>query len=300
MKTGWEVKWELLQSNNGLFEKKEYRRRYQTFNSAKKAVRKVTTLINLTAYTNKMREGVNTLYRNTIADFINQFLHGEAFFKSLDELPSDFSSDYPIVKEQKIQTDDSENEIEEDDWDDEQEDEHTDFLFEISGGDLTFEYHAGAHPRIKTDMLVVNDETYDYKFTFTCQNSKVKDNNKIKFLHIELYPIKIENKAKYPIMILNVLQGNRGTPLKQNDIISEIKSRLDDDFEMERKAIWRNITLLKECGYDIQHNNKGYYIPKEESHLAEQDVQTIIGSIQASSEIEDLYKTELIKKLSKK
>lgn len=300
MKAGWEVKWELTQINNGLFEKKEKRRRYQSFEGARKSLRKIITQINLNAYTNKMRKGVNTLYRNTMADFINQFLHGEDFFNSLDELPSDFPSDYPIVKERTVQTDDTDNEIEEDDWDDDPEDEHEDFLLEIYGDSLTFEYYDGAYPRIKTDMLCLNVEDYNYTFTFTCQKNNVKDNNKIKYLRIELYPVKIENKAKYPIMILNILEENRGNPLKQKDIISKIKDKIDDDFEMERKAIWRNITLLKECGYDIRYDKKGYYIPQASSLLSENDIQTIVDSIQISTKIEDEYKKELIDKLTKK
>ena len=68
---------------------------------------------------------------------------------------------------------------------------------------------------------------------------------------------------------------------------------------IERKAVGRNIALLKEIGYDIRHDGQGYYIPKTPCSIEKNDLQFIVESIQSNASADDVKKKALIEKLLK-
>lgn len=84
-------------------------------------------------------------------------------------------------------------------------------------------------------------------------------------------------------------------PLTQNDIIR----KLEDNYgiECERKAVGRNISYLKEIGYDIESDIRGTYLasrPIEKSEL-----RLLIDSVLSSRHINSTHSKQLIDKLIK-
>jgi biotin operon repressor len=109
-----------------------------------------------------------------------------------------------------------------------------------------------------------------------------------------LTPLQYWGTSSYPMLILRTLENSQ-EPLDQQRIISHIEAAYDTT--IERKAIGRNITLLKDLGYDIQHNSEGYFIPKKAISLEQEDFQTIVESIKTNEALDEECKRELIDKL---
>ena len=95
-------------------------------------------------------------------------------------------------------------------------------------------------------------------------------------------------------MILRTFENSK-EPLDQQRIISHIEAAYDTT--IERKAIGRNIALLKDLGYDIQHNSDGYFIPKKAISLEQEEFQAIVESIKTNKALDHDRKQELIDKL---
>jgi hypothetical protein len=113
-------------------------------------------------------------------------------------------------------------------------------------------------------------------------------------VHMTLTPMQYWGTSAYPLMILRELERSQ-KPLDQQQIIAYIEAVYDTT--VERKAIGRNISLLKDLGYDIQHNGAGYYISKKTSALEQNDFKTIVESINCNDALDDDRKRELIDKL---
>jgi len=84
-------------------------------------------------------------------------------------------------------------------------------------------------------------------------------------------------------------------PLTQLEIIK----LLNDNYglEVERKAIGRNISYLKEMGYEIHSDKKGSYL--EEKAFENSELQLLIDSVLCSKHISANYSKQLIDKLIK-
>ena len=82
-------------------------------------------------------------------------------------------------------------------------------------------------------------------------------------------------------------------PLKQEDIARY----LDRDFGIviERKAIGRNILLLKDAGYDILSDRRGCYLVSRE--FEDSELRLLIDGVLASKHITAKHSKELIEKL---
>ena len=82
-------------------------------------------------------------------------------------------------------------------------------------------------------------------------------------------------------------------PLTQNDI----KYRLQKDYDivLERKAISRNISYLREGGIDISSSRKGYYIV--DRLFTDVELRLLIDMILANKYISHSHSKELIDKL---
>ena len=97
------------------------------------------------------------------------------------------------------------------------------------------------------------------------------------------------------VRILQILEqySDFDHPLKQQDIIDY----LDRDYgiAIERKAVGRNLSLLKEAGYDIASNRRGSYLA--ERTFDDSELRMLIDGVLASRYITVKHSKELIERL---
>lgn len=82
-------------------------------------------------------------------------------------------------------------------------------------------------------------------------------------------------------------------PLKQQDIINLLKKNYG--IEVERKAIGRNLSFLREMGYEIHSDRKGSYL--EDKQFENAELRLLIDSVLSSRHISEKYSKDLIDKL---
>ena len=105
----------------------------------------------------------------------------------------------------------------------------------------------------------------------------------------------LEPKKLALLRILQILEqySDYDNPLKQEDIARY----LDRDYGIviERKAIGRNIFLLKDAGYDILSDRRGSYLASRE--FGDSELRMLIDGVLASKYITARHSKELIEKL---
>lgn len=105
----------------------------------------------------------------------------------------------------------------------------------------------------------------------------------------------LEPKKLALLRILQILEqySDYDHPLKQEDIANH----LDKDFGIvvERKAIGRNLSLLKEAGYDIASDRRGSYLA--ERRFDDSELRMLIDGVLASKYITAKHSKDLIEKL---
>ena len=82
-------------------------------------------------------------------------------------------------------------------------------------------------------------------------------------------------------------------PLTQEQLAEKLVN--DYDIEIERKAIGRNIALLKDAGIDIQQKRDGSYIESRE--FDDSELRLLIDGVLSSKHISAKYSKDLIDKL---
>ena len=105
----------------------------------------------------------------------------------------------------------------------------------------------------------------------------------------------IESKKLALLRILQILKDKSDAdhPLKQEDIAK----RLADDYgiEIDRKAIGRNISLLREAGYEIEITTNGCYLAERD--FEDSELRLLIDGVLSSRHINAKHSKELIEKL---
>ena len=105
----------------------------------------------------------------------------------------------------------------------------------------------------------------------------------------------LEPKKLALLRILQILEqySDCDNPLKQEDIANY----LDKDYGIviERKAIGRNLSLLKEAGYDIASDRRGSYLA--ERTFDDSELRMLIDGVLASRHITAKHSKELIERL---
>ena len=288
MKAIWQLTYETKPGNDGVQIKK-----YKSFAEAKKDIREIISQIYLSPYIKAIRtDGVHKAYRTAIADFLDNYISRTDFLNIDESIPSDDPDDYEFERKPTIENDAGMS-VDDDDWNDEDEetDEFDDFDISITRDSLFIKCHYESYPELNTDMLVMDDETKEYYFHFNVDRAP---KSKLREVQMTLTPLQYWGTSSYPLLILRTLENSQ-EPLDQQQIISRIENAYDT--KIERKAIGRNITLLKDLGYDIQHNGDGYFIPKKAPSLEQDDFQSIVESINCNNALGDDRKRELIDKL---
>ena len=278
MKKTWTLTYESIPGDG------EQRKEYKSFQDVKRKIKELISNIGVQGYTNEIRDGIHATYRAEMANFIENYVSREDFYHENDSLPSDDAADYPYQAE-KIKND-SDIYVD-DDWydEDEETDEFNDFDITIQEDYLVFE--CGKELSLRTNMVVMDNDEEFYEFKFFSEHAP---KNKFRELTIELELTLNQpwGTSAYPVLILQALQ-NSNEHLGQKQIATRTA--------IERKAVSRNIALLKEIGYNIKHDRKGYYIPKKACALEQKDFQTIVESINCNGTLDDDRKRELIGKL---
>jgi len=278
MKKMWTLTYETIPGNG------VERKRFKSFKEAKRTVKEMISHIGIRYYTDEIRDGINLPYREAMASFIEDYVSREDFFHKDDTLPSDDITDYPYESE-RIKNDSDTYAY--DDWYDEEEsDELNDFDVTIREDNLVFEY-GGEELSLRTNMVVMDNDEEFYEFKFFAD--RVPE-GKLRELTIELELTLNQpwGTSAYPVLILHTLQSS-GRHLSQTEIATRTS--------IERKAVGRNIVLLKKIGYDIRHDGEGYYIPKTDCKLENDDLQIIMESLLANDAIADDRKRALIDRL---
>ena len=98
-------------------------------------------------------------------------------------------------------------------------------------------------------------------------------------------------------MILQILQkySDYDHPLTQDDIIAHLEK--DYGIVVERKAISRNLSLLKEAGYEIESRRAGSYLAMRE--FEDSELKLLIDGVLCSKHINPRQSSDLIEKLCK-
>lgn len=105
----------------------------------------------------------------------------------------------------------------------------------------------------------------------------------------------VEAKKTLIMRIYQILENysDQEHPLTQQDIIDRLYR--DYDIECERKAVGRNISYLKEMGYDIESDARGTYLASR--HFENSELRLLIDSVLGSRHINDTHSKQLIDKL---
>ncbi len=105
----------------------------------------------------------------------------------------------------------------------------------------------------------------------------------------------LEPKKLALLRILEILKKHSdfNHPLTQEEISSYLVN--DYGIDIERKAIGRNIALLKEAGYDISSNRQGSYLEARE--IEDSELRMLIDGVLSSKYITAKHSKELIEKL---
>lgn len=105
----------------------------------------------------------------------------------------------------------------------------------------------------------------------------------------------LEPKKLALIRILQVFQkhSDYDHPLKQDEIARILNT--DYGIVVERKAISRNISLLKEAGFEIETNRNGSYLCERD--FTDAELRVLIDGVLSSKHIAPKYSKDLIDKL---
>ena len=104
-----------------------------------------------------------------------------------------------------------------------------------------------------------------------------------------------ESKKLALIRILQILRENSDFdhPMTQDDIAEKLSSRYG--IEIERKAIGRNIALLKEAGYEIESGRGGSYLDVRD--FDDSELRMLIDGVLSSKHITAKHSKDLIDRL---
>lgn len=105
----------------------------------------------------------------------------------------------------------------------------------------------------------------------------------------------IENKKLALLRILDILkeESDINHPLKQEDIVQKLSDVYGID--IERKAVGRNISLLREAGYEIENTRRGCFLAERE--FEDPELRLLIDGVLSSRHINAKHSEDLIDKL---
>lgn len=104
------------------------------------------------------------------------------------------------------------------------------------------------------------------------------------------------NKKLALLYILKILKEDSDIdhPLTQSDIANKLE--LNYDITLERKAVSRNLSLLREAGYEVESTAKGVYL--DESDFDNTELRLMIDGVLSSRYITEKQAKNLAKRIS--
>ena len=107
----------------------------------------------------------------------------------------------------------------------------------------------------------------------------------------------LEPKKLALLRILQILEkySDSAHPLKQEDIARYLEE--DYGIKVERKAISRNVALLKDAGYEIESTRAGSYLDETTRSFTDSELRLLIDGVLSSKYITARYSKEMIDKL---
>lgn len=124
----------------------------------------------------------------------------------------------------------------------------------LNSGFITWNYPYDAYPKLDTTLVLKDREDGEYRFMFYYEYPEEATGNGVTELSITIVPHIDYGTSAYPLMIWNAL---REEPKTQEQIIRTISEVWNTN--IERKAVGRNLELLKNLGYPVRHSPNGYY-----------------------------------------
>ncbi len=108
----------------------------------------------------------------------------------------------------------------------------------------------------------------------------------------------MDNFEKKKLALVRVLQilekySDYDHPLKQSDIVRHLES--DYGITLERKAVGRNVALLKDAGFEIESRRAGSFL--EGRTFTDAELRILIDGVLSSKHITAKYSKDLIDKL---
>ena len=105
----------------------------------------------------------------------------------------------------------------------------------------------------------------------------------------------LEHKKSALLHILQILQrySDENHPLKQEDMIKILN--VEYGIPLERKAIGRNIQLLKDAGVEIESTRAGSWLSERE--FTDAELRMLIDGVLSSKYVPEGYSKDLINKL---
>ncbi len=105
----------------------------------------------------------------------------------------------------------------------------------------------------------------------------------------------MERKKLAIVFLLKILEeeSDENHAFTQAKLIEKLEN--DYDIKLERKAVSRNLETLEQLGYDIAHNNMGYYINSRT--FEDSELRILIDGVLCSKYITTRYSKDLIDKL---
>lgn len=104
-----------------------------------------------------------------------------------------------------------------------------------------------------------------------------------------------DSKKLVPLYILDILTkySDADHPLKQADILDRL--RADYGIDLERKAVGRNIELLRKAGHDIGTTKEGSYL--EDRYFEDSEIAFLVHVAAFARSVKSQYANEIIQKL---
>lgn len=243
MKKIWLCEWEIAPGDG------KHKKKFSKYSEANAFIRSLLVRsIDISTCVEKILAKGDYLYSKAIAEFLTRYFTDEHFPYSESDIPSDNPEDYP----------DYESYPEDDDFF--SSDDCCEEGFDVSAGGFLFLYEGYD---ISSDFVLEEadiEKKYRYGEGLRCEyenGNGYSNGNGANDMVLHLTSDTDWGTNANPIMILRVLQ-NAKEPMLQQDIIREIENEYG--VTLERKAIGRNIDMLKALGYNIQQSRSGYLL----------------------------------------
>ena len=157
---------------------------------------------------------------------------------------------------------------------------------------LRWKYGYNGVPGIETNLVIGKQPLREYNFAFWHERPDHPPIKAIKSFGFTITPETIHGTSAYPLLILKQLNDE---PQTQQEIIDAIAKEYG--CVIDRKAVGRHIDLLKELGYNIQHDQDGYTLSTSPNLLTGMEKNLLIDCVRAYPHMSETLRETLLMKV---